>query len=953
MKLFINGDPSFSYVNEQIYDAAMVIRFGSDSSNFYEYRAPIHPDVRPGQPWNSLNEVTIVFSDLTSLKLVRDSVNQVVDMPVPNGPPGAIYRVKGNPSLSAIREFALGVEKNKTGLNAAITGSVWFNELRVLKIDDNNGYAMNVNTGVKVADVGEINFNYNKVDPNFHALDQRVGSRVTGENWDVNFIFNIHKLINNALASLLSDDWKDFLNFPLSFRHTENIINPRYFPGTDIDLDKAALARYNQVLLQTRDPVLAQRASDDIKLQAQGLMVRNEFSVNGFGFKFPGSNYFINTVANKFTVNFNGSVGHQRDFTYSSKSDFNYTGSLNYKTDFGLADILHLNIGKIINLGEEYKDAKLYFFLPFIPLTPLFSSDFNASIDFSRTRMEGKQRLLNFDDAVARQFGANRGFSFNWKFLENWIVDLGGNYNFKATSDLAPFETFGDSLNTLRPESQVFKQIFFNNALINFGKDLNYQQTNSIVPKFNIPIIKKFLDLTTNYSVTYAWSNPNTTTNIGSNVGFSNNIQAQVNFKLNELLGIFSGGKGPSKFKFNSKSDKINDDNPGILDLLKLLKTFLPENVGVTYAQTNAVSNPAVQGRPGFANFWIFPGTKADYGPSRLYQLGLSMYPGKRVPLLQNIQDNYSETDNLTLSSTISPLFPSNVKMNLQFKTNWGFQNSATFNSDENGLLQEATSKSSNTVKAYSIFFPGNIDKFSFDYSSDLNANTQNIASAFKSQMSAIPFPNWSMTISGAEKLPFFSEFATSVTLENNYTSEYSEAFSLDFQGNNIPQRMQVTQSFSPLIGINVTFKETFGGNLTASLRINNSKTNVLTPSSSLIQVTNTSDWSLTANYAKSGFEIPFFGLSLKNDITFSLTISKNTTNPTDYKYTTGPQPDVAPGNGSLVTTVNPSIQYSLSSKVQMQLFFKYISTDPTQSSASIPPRTSKEGGLNIRILIQ
>jgi len=62
MKLFVNGDPSFNYVDENTYDAAMVIRFGTDSNNFYEYRAPIHPDVRPGQPWNSLNEVAITFS---------------------------------------------------------------------------------------------------------------------------------------------------------------------------------------------------------------------------------------------------------------------------------------------------------------------------------------------------------------------------------------------------------------------------------------------------------------------------------------------------------------------------------------------------------------------------------------------------------------------------------------------------------------------------------------------------------------------------------------------------------------------------------------------------------------------------------------------------------------------------------------------------------------------------
>jgi cell surface protein SprA len=208
------------------------------------------------------------------------------------------------------------------------------------------------------------------------------------------------------------------------------------------------------------------------------------------------------------------------------------------------------------------------------------------------------------------------------------------------------------------------------------------------------------------------------------------------------------------------------------------------------------------------------------------------------------------------------------------------------------------------------------------------------------------------------EKFPLFAQFATSVSIENSFTSEYNEATSVDINSVSIPSNQNVTQSFNPLIGINITFKEAFGGSLTASVRFNNSVTNALVPQSNLIQTTNTNDWSVIANYAKSGFEIPLFGLSLKNDIAFALTISKNTSNPLDYRFTLssdGVHNDVepVPGNGSSVLTFNPSIQYSLSAKVQMQLFYKYIRTEPTQGTANTIPRTSNEGGLNIRISIQ
>jgi hypothetical protein len=953
MKLFVNGDPSFSYVNDKIYDAIMVVRFGSDSNNFYEYRAPIHPDTRPGQPWNSLNEVTIVFADLTSIKISRDSVNQVLDMPVPNGPPGSYYRVKGNPALNVIREIEIGVEKSRSALNSTITGSVWFNEIRVLKVNDDNGYAYSLNANMKLADLANFSFNFSKVDPNFHSLDTRYGNRNTGINWDFSLTFNFHKIINNALVSIFNENWKDFINLPVTFRHSENIINPVYYPGSDIDVDKAALELYNRVLNKTNDPVAAQQSADALKIESQSLGVRNEISINGMQFKLPGSNYFFENILNKIVINFAGQFGTARDFTYRDKFDFTYTGGINFTTDFGLADKFSINLNKIINLGEDYKDAKFYFFMPFLPALPLFSSQFTATTDFNRTRNESQQRRLLNPDPTGRLFTANRGFSFNWKFLENWIIDLTGSYQFRVSSDLTGLETNEDSLRTQRSEKEIFKDIFLNEGLVNFGRDLNYQQTNQFNPKFNIPFLKKFLDLQASYNVTYAWQNPNTVVNTGYSVGYQNQITAGTNFKIKELFNLFAEGRVQRVLANSGNSSGIMDDKKGLDELWRIIKTLIPDNVNINISQTNQVGNGGVDGRPGFGNFWMMPYTREQFGPSRLYQLGMSLFPGKRVPGLQ-ITDIYNQTNNINFTASIRPIIPENISMNLTFKTNWGFNNSATYVSNQNGELFDPTTQSGTSTKGYSMFFAGKIDKFTFESTSDVTADTKNIADAFKKNMASFPFPNWTMTITGVEKFPLFAEFATSVTIDNSFTSEYSEGFATDITGTRLPQRQGVTQSFSPLFGLNITFKSMFEGNLTAQFRYNSSVTNNLVPSSRLVQVTDTKDWSLSANFAKAGFEIPFFGLSLKNDITFSLTISKNTNNPADYQFVVGKNsPDYKPNNGSAVTTINPSIQYSLSSKVQMQVFYKYIRTEPTQNTVNTVPRTSNEGGLNFKIQIQ
>lgn len=70
MKMFVHGDEHFVYNSVTDYDAEIFFRFGSDTLNFYEYRAPIHPGWDP-----PLNEIIINFSDLTAIKQSRDSVS--------------------------------------------------------------------------------------------------------------------------------------------------------------------------------------------------------------------------------------------------------------------------------------------------------------------------------------------------------------------------------------------------------------------------------------------------------------------------------------------------------------------------------------------------------------------------------------------------------------------------------------------------------------------------------------------------------------------------------------------------------------------------------------------------------------------------------------------------------------------------------------------------------------
>ncbi|MBK8983372.1 MAG: cell surface protein SprA [Ignavibacteria bacterium] len=962
MKMFVNGDPSFNYTNDQIYDAIMVIRFGNDSNNYYEYRAPVHPDNRnlnrPAQPWDSLNNVTINFNELTKLKLARDSSNVPVSSPVANVP-GGEYRIFGNPDLKSIREIIMGIEKNRSGLNSSISGSVWFNELRLVNVIDDDGIAFNVNANVKLADLMDFNFAIAKTDPFFHSLDTRVGSRNTGLSWDFSTTINVHKFINNALASAISENWKDFITLPLTFRHSETMNNPRYFPGTDIEIDRAADQRYQLVLAQTGNTEQAQIAKDNVYEEAQSLVIRNNLTISSMYFTLPGSNFFVKNIFNQLRFNFNADFGNSRDITYERKNDFRYNGGVSFSTDFGISEKLNLDIGKLIPLGEQYSNAKLYFFLPFIPLIPLFSSNITAGTDFTRSRFESKQRQFVNDDLTSRDFRANRGFRLDWKFIENWIVDLTGNYDFRAGSDLTPYEV-SDTSGTQRPDSEIFNDIFFNGGVVNFGKDLDYVQTVTINPKISLPYVDKFFTVTGGYNVRYGWINPNQIINVGYNTGFSNTFNATGNIKLNELFSIFSSSEngnlranGMGRGNGRDTIDTQNKSSQSLADILNIFKTLVPKDINVTYSQNNTVSNAGVTGNPGFGNFWFYPTTQEKYGPSRLYQLGFSQYPGTRAPNLSQLTDTYLHGNELSFSTSINPLLPENITMSLNFKTNWGFTNNLVYTSDEIGNIGSPTSKTSSLLSGNSIFFSGNMENFEFQ--GDANNTVQSraqLTSAFEDQISSFPFPNWTLSISGLEKFPLFSEFASQVSVENNFISEYRESRLIDINSIDIPNSQAVTQAFSPLLGLNVVFKEILGGNMTTNFRINSSISNILNPIGASVQSIGTSEWSVNANFTKSGFSIPLFGLSLQNDIAFALTFSNSKNEPVNYEFGSGVKVPVT-GNGSTVTTINPSVQYSLSSKVSMQLFYKYISTKPTGTSVTTVPRSSNEGGLNIRITIQ
>jgi cell surface protein SprA len=110
-------------------------------------------------------------------------------------------------------------------------------------------------------------------------------------------------------------------------------------------------------------------------------------------------------------------------------------------------------------------------------------------------------------------------------------------------------------------------------------------------------------------------------------------------------------------------------------------------------------------------------------------------------------------------------------------------------------------------------------------------------------------------------------------------------------------------------------------------------------------------DIGFTAGYSKSGFEVPLFGVSLKNDIEFlfSYTSTKNSIVRFEMDSFTE---DGIPQDGTTRTTIEPRIKYTISSKVSLSIFYKRSTVEP-EGAARIPPTTTNEAGLDVNITIQ
>ena len=186
--------------------------------------------------------------------------------------------------------------------------------------------------------------------------------------------------------------------------------------------------------------------------------------------------------------------------------------------------------------------------------------------------------------------------------------------------------------------------------------------------------------------------------------------------------------------------------------------------------------------------------------------------------------------------------------------------------------------------------------------------------------------PDWSVQISNVEKLLFFSKFAKSVSIDHAHQSKYTENLTRQRDGSLAPNTQTFSNSWQPLIGMNIRTKWGFNGTVryTKSANYNYALGGGATK-------TLTSAFSMSVTYAKtSGFKIPipvwpFKNKTFKNEINFQLSfdLSNNQT----FQRQAG-QKSFVEKQRNKTWKLRPAATYRFSSRVQGSLFFETGVTD-------------------------
>ncbi|HZF63749.1 MAG TPA: cell surface protein SprA, partial [Chitinophagaceae bacterium] len=202
LSMFMHAESGGAIDDLKNGDLNAVVRIGNDFvSNYYEIKVPLKITrwgVRDSLViWPDENNLDFDLDILPQIKSRRNRsgsnsyYTEVID--------GKTFAIVGNPNLGEVRGMLLAVENSNSISNCS---EVWFNELRLSKLDEKGGWAALGRVDLRLADLGSVSFTGSVRSHGFGTLEQRVNERSREDftQFDVSASLDLGKLIPKEAA---------------------------------------------------------------------------------------------------------------------------------------------------------------------------------------------------------------------------------------------------------------------------------------------------------------------------------------------------------------------------------------------------------------------------------------------------------------------------------------------------------------------------------------------------------------------------------------------------------------------------------------------------------------------------------------------------------------------------------------------------------------------------------
>ncbi len=658
MDMFIHAESRGGAGADSIknYQLAAIVRIGSDFiNNYYEVRIPLIIT-----PWGS-QLATIIWPDSNNLSLNLQRLVQLKEDRNATGNSSGFYQeidttnmraysMYGNPNLGQVQAIFLGVENISNGPKCT---EVWFDELRLMNINDQGGYAANGRVDLKLADFGTLYMSGSTQSVGFGALDQSINERALSSTTILNAATNLE------LGKLFPK--KAGISIPFYGSLSRNVSKPEYDP---YDLDIKLQDKINLAPASERDSI-EQEALDVTTVKSFNFTNVKKLNISGKKLKLWSIENF--------------------DFSYS------YTQT-NRHNPIALEDDLDVYKG---GLGYNFVGTPKYW----EPFKKIIKSKSPWYALFREFNLNPVPAVLTFRGDVVRQFGAyearnvgggkyqipetfNKFFTINRTYILRWDITKSLNIDFSALNKSWVDEDSG------RLDKAQKKQMW--NNFWKGGRTIQYNQTANFtytVPMNKIPA----LDWTTmrlGYGSSYQWIGASTlATTFGNAIQNTQKKDATADLSFTRLYAKWRllreleqpSGRPPPNNLPGRKSDSLQrkkpqvdeSDLPHLTGFMKGVARILTSLKDVTFNYSE-VSASSIYGYMDSTHFLGMdlksnePGWGYIFGqqPDTSYVNRLAKKGLLSTDTLFNFQNQASYNQIITIAAQIQPVRDLNITIN-------------------------------------------------------------------------------------------------------------------------------------------------------------------------------------------------------------------------------------------------------------------------------------------------